>query len=79
MRILLVEDDAIIGSGIRAGLTRLNFSMDWFRDAQEGLDALSAAGGRSERGGRAVLPRTGPSGITPGTSGTPPPCPRSRT
>ena len=43
MRILLVEDDAIIGSGIRAGLTRLNFSMDWFRDGQEGLDALSAA------------------------------------
>lgn len=43
MRVLLVEDDAIIGSGIRAGLTRLGFSTDWFRDGQEGVDALSAA------------------------------------
>lgn len=43
MRVLLVEDDAIIGSGVRAGLTRLGFSTDWFRDGQEGFDALSAA------------------------------------
>lgn len=43
MRILLVEDDAIIGNGIRVGLARLGFGTDWFRDGQEGLDALAAA------------------------------------
>lgn len=43
MRILLVEDDAIIGNGIRVGLTRLGFSTDWFRDGRTGLEAPDAA------------------------------------
>lgn len=43
MRVLLVEDDAVIGNGIRVGLARLGFGTDWFRDGQEGFDALSAA------------------------------------
>ncbi|WP_346666968.1 response regulator [uncultured Desulfovibrio sp.] len=43
MRILLVEDDALIGNGIRVGLTRLGFATDWFQDGREGLDAPAAA------------------------------------
>lgn len=43
MRVLLVEDDDVIGSGIRIGLSRLGFGTDWFRDGREGLAALAAA------------------------------------
>ena len=30
MRILLVEDDKLIGDGIKAGLSKMGFSIDWF-------------------------------------------------
>lgn len=30
MRILLVEDDKLIGDGIKAGLAKMGFSVDWF-------------------------------------------------
>ena len=30
MRILLVEDDKLIGDGLKAGLTKMGFSVDWF-------------------------------------------------
>ena len=43
MRILLIEDDATIGDGLRAGLSRLGFTVDWFTDGQTGLAALTAA------------------------------------
>ncbi|MDR0479023.1 MAG: response regulator [Burkholderiaceae bacterium] len=43
MRILLIEDDAAIGDGLRAGLSRLGFTVDWFTDGQTGLAALPAA------------------------------------
>lgn len=43
MRILLLEDDALIGDGIKAGLTRMGFSVDWFSDGLEGGDALFSA------------------------------------
>ena len=43
MRILLVEDDSLIGDGIRAGLTRQGFSPDWFTDGIAGKAALQAA------------------------------------
>jgi len=29
MRILLIEDDRLIGDGIKAGLSKLGFSVDW--------------------------------------------------
>lgn len=32
MRILLVEDDSLLGDGLRAGLRQLGFAVDWVRD-----------------------------------------------
>ena len=32
MRILLAEDDAMLGDGLRAGLRQLGFQVDWVRD-----------------------------------------------
>ena len=32
MRILLAEDDELLGSGIKAGLTQKGFHVDWVRD-----------------------------------------------
>jgi two-component system response regulator QseB len=34
MRILLVEDDRLIGDGIKAGLSKMGFSVDWFTDGK---------------------------------------------
>lgn len=41
MRILLIEDDTLIGDGINIGLKKLGFTLDWFTDGQEGENALS--------------------------------------
>ena len=43
MRILLVEDDRIIGDGVRAGLRKHGFSVDWLTDGDTARDALDAA------------------------------------
>lgn len=43
MRILLIEDDPLIGDGLRAGLTKLGFSIDWFTRGLEGQRALPEA------------------------------------
>ncbi|MEJ4046502.1 quorum sensing response regulator transcription factor QseB [Erwinia sp. SLM-02] len=43
MRILLIEDDRLIGDGIKAGLGKLGFSVDWFTQGNDGLLALGAA------------------------------------
>lgn len=43
MRVLVVEDDAQIGDGLKIGLEQLGFVADWFRDGKQGLAALSAA------------------------------------
>ena len=40
MRILLIEDDALLGDGIRAGLKLAGYAVDWFRDGEQGLLAL---------------------------------------
>jgi two-component system OmpR family response regulator/two-component system response regulator QseB len=40
MRVLLVEDDALLGDGLRAGLRQAGFEIDWVRD---GADAAHAA------------------------------------
>jgi two-component system OmpR family response regulator/two-component system response regulator QseB len=34
MRILLVEDDSLLGDGLRAGLRQLGFVVDWVRDGE---------------------------------------------
>ncbi|EFX91839.1 transcriptional regulatory protein [Actinobacillus ureae] len=40
MRILLIEDDKLIGDGLKLGLTKQNFVVDWFQDGKLGFDAL---------------------------------------
>ena len=41
MRILLVEDDALLGDGIQKSLSHLGFTVDWMRDGKQGENALS--------------------------------------
>ena len=43
MRILLVEDDKVIGDGIRAGLRRHGFSVDWLTEGTQALHATASA------------------------------------
>ncbi|HKT99582.1 MAG TPA: response regulator [Paraburkholderia sp.] len=40
MRILLVEDDPLIGNGLRLGLRREGFAVDWAQDGNAGALAL---------------------------------------
>jgi hypothetical protein len=39
--ILLVEDDKLIGDGIKAGLSKMGFSIDWFTAGLEGISTGS--------------------------------------
>lgn len=43
MRILLIEDDYLIGDGLVIGLKKLGFTVDWFQDGVEGKEALTQA------------------------------------
>lgn len=40
MRILLAEDDFLLGDGIRAGLVQEGYTVDWFKDGEEVEAAL---------------------------------------
>ena len=40
MRVLLVEDDALLGDGVRAGLKQAGFAVDWVQDGQAAKLAL---------------------------------------
>jgi DNA-binding response OmpR family regulator len=40
MRILLVEDDALLGDGVRAGLRLAGYAVDWVRDGEAARLAL---------------------------------------
>ena len=40
MRVLLVEDDALLGDGVRAGLKQAGFAVDWVQDGQAAKIAL---------------------------------------
>lgn len=42
MRILLVEDDPLLGDGLRAGLRALGFQVDWVRDGEAAERELRA-------------------------------------
>jgi DNA-binding response OmpR family regulator len=42
MRILLVEDDALLGDGIQKSLSHLGFTVDWLRDGGQGESALTS-------------------------------------
>ncbi len=43
MRILLIEDDQLIGDGLNVGLGKLGFVVDWFCDGEEGYEAVFQA------------------------------------
>jgi DNA-binding response OmpR family regulator len=43
MRILVVEDDTLLGRGIQSGLGELGFAADWMRDGLEARNAIGAA------------------------------------
>lgn len=43
MRILLLEDDPLIGDGLKAGLAKFGFAVDGFADGVAGQKALAAA------------------------------------
>ncbi len=42
MRILLAEDDRLLGSGIRAGLAQAGFAVDWAEDGESTDNALAS-------------------------------------
>ncbi len=42
MRILLIEDDLLIGDGIKTGLNHLGFAVDWFTDGILGQQSINA-------------------------------------
>ncbi len=42
MRILLAEDDPLLGDGLRAGLRQLGFQVDWVRDGEAAQRELRA-------------------------------------
>lgn len=42
MRILLVEDDHLLGDGIQKSLGHLGFTVDWMQDGKQGENALTS-------------------------------------
>lgn len=43
MRLLLVEDDEILGDGLRTALQQAGYTVEWIRDGAEGLAAIESA------------------------------------
>ena len=70
MRILLAEDDPLLGEGLRAGLRQLGYTVDWVRDGKaaeqslttEDLDALVLDLGLPRQDGLTVLQKLRRSG-----------------
>lgn len=44
MRILIVEDDPLLGDGMQKSLNHLGFTADWLRDGKQGENALRGEG-----------------------------------
>jgi two-component system, OmpR family, response regulator QseB len=42
MRVLLVEDDELLGDGIRTGLGTSNYTVDWVKDGKSAFEVLSS-------------------------------------
>lgn len=42
MRVLLIEDDELLGDALQAGLRDLGFAVDWVQDGSAGLTAMAA-------------------------------------
>ncbi|PLP98223.1 response regulator transcription factor [Cupriavidus pauculus] len=51
MRVLLVEDDAMIGESVKVALRQEGFTVDWVTDGDAGLDAASDQHGPRADGG----------------------------
>lgn len=72
MRILLAEDDPLLGDGLRAGLRQLGFQVDWVRDGEAAERELRAQGheaavldlGLPRKDGLDVLAAVRRSGVT---------------
>jgi two-component system response regulator QseB len=72
MRVLLVEDDELLGSGIHDALERARYTVEWVRDGALALDALRGSGvdlaildlGLPRLDGMEVLRRARESGVT---------------
>jgi len=72
VRILLAEDDALLGDGLRAGLRQLGFQVDWVRDGDAAARELRAQPyaavvldlGLPRRDGLDVLAETRRAGLT---------------
>ncbi len=43
MRLLLAEDDALLGAGLRAALSKSGFAITWVRDGKAALDVLAVS------------------------------------
>ena len=43
MRVLIIEDDSLLGDGLTSGLTALGFAVDWFRETRSSAHALESA------------------------------------
>ena len=44
MRILVVEDDELLGSGIQSSLSGGGYAVDWVKDGQSALNFIGAEG-----------------------------------
>lgn len=72
MRILLAEDDPLLGDGLKAGLRQLGFQVDWVRDGEAAERELRAQGheaavldlGLPRKDGLDVLAAVRRSGVT---------------
>ena len=53
MRVLLVEDDDMIGDSVRKGLRHDGFAIDWVRDGDAAVQAVIAPGAAGAEIGRA--------------------------
>lgn len=42
MRVLIIEDDPLIGDGLYHGLRKLSFTADWFQTGKLGINALNS-------------------------------------
>jgi len=72
MRVLLVEDDELLGSGICDALERTRYTVEWVRDGTQALEALRGSGvdlavldlGLPRMDGMEVLRRAREAGVT---------------
>ena len=72
MRVLLVEDDAMIAQGLQTALRQTGFAVDWMRDGRSGAEALKTTAfdvilldlGLPHRDGRGATAQSSGTGCT---------------